>query len=518
MSTDNLQGHDLVESAILPSSSPLALDETLDLSASFGTLNDMTLQRVIPPRTTCTTACEGGTSSIAHSQICGDDDYVEEFLDESLGASLPNSPSNAVTCPEQLVVFNRSATFASRSRPSVMPTAPASAVAAPTMTITVSGTEQASISRSMSGSLCAESQPTSPATAGNRHGVLSVRDVEGVPVTAAILAMASSASPASAVQLTTVPDEHEELKKRLAEALAEKGTLRDEVRTLRGDIAKLASQADESVARAQKQLTEAQQSAANMRAECDALMDSMKEIRNERDALRRKLAASEAQVKKMLQSEASAIVGDQGRNVALCHVDELERCMGEGQARLHAEEETRQPLVDVARHTSTGIGTGIEVSCTEQASQAAIATSEVPVEVRLEAQLNELRRAHACELSAQQVAGEKALSEQDEKHAAAMAAQLDSLTSQQEVAVRLATASAESLARSREEALESARALHQAEVTQLKALQDSLTAQREKQFAELLALEKERQRHEMADAKALLEAGLSARDQVPVLP
>ena len=38
-------------------------------------------------------------------------------------------------------------------------------------------------------------------------------------------------------------------------------------------------------------------------------------------------------------------------------------------------------------------------------------------------------------------------------------------------------------------------------------------AQREKQFAELLALEKERQRHEMTDAKALLEAGLDAREQ-----
>ena len=48
---------------------------------------------------------------------------------------------------------------------------------------------------------------------------------------------------------------------------------------------------------------------------------------------------------------------------------------------------------------------------------------------------------------------------------------------------------------------------------QVKAMADSLTAQREQQFAELLALEKERQRHEMSDAKSLLEAGLAAREQ-----
>ena len=84
-----------------------------------------------------------------------------------------------------------------------------------------------------------------------------------------------------------------------------------------------------------------------------------------------------------------------------------------------------------------------------------------------------------------------------------------------QVAIQLATAASEALVKQREEQLASAKAIHLAEIEQHKELSDKLAAQREKQFAELLALEKERQRHEMADAKALLEAGLVRHRTLP---
>ena len=125
-------------------------------------------------------------------------------------------------------------------------------------------------------------------------------------------------------------------------------------------------------------------------------------------------------------------------------------------------------------------------------------------EERLEARMDEMRKAHEREILALTRAHEQALTARDEQAAQTLKVTHTNHVAQQEVAVRLASASAEALARQREEALEGARALHAAEVQQLKSLGDSLTAQREKQFAELLALEKERQRHEMSDAKSLL--------------
>ena len=54
----------------------------------------------------------------------------------------------------------------------------------------------------------------------------------------------------------------------------------------------------------------------------------------------------------------------------------------------------------------------------------------------------------------------------------------------------------------RDDSLRASRAMHEGEVAQLKALSEAVAAQRERQFGELVSLEKERGAQEMAQAKA----------------
>ena len=87
VSNDNLGlEHDFNEAAMRVPSGGQAADETLDLSASFGALDDATLQRVIQP------ACVRSLATAA-SEDALEADEVEEVYDDSFDDSNPTSPA-----------------------------------------------------------------------------------------------------------------------------------------------------------------------------------------------------------------------------------------------------------------------------------------------------------------------------------------------------------------------------------------------------------------------------------------
>ena len=82
------------------------------------------------------------------------------------------------------------------------------------------------------------------------------------------------------------------MKRQLAEAMAEKSAMRDEVRTLRSEIARLGAKLESQAASHRAELDTLNESLGTVRAERDALRGSLDATREERDDIRAQLATT----------------------------------------------------------------------------------------------------------------------------------------------------------------------------------------------------------------------------------